>query len=152
MDAATDLRTLWATTQAAIDEGRIGQPVFLRGFAQVSPGEAALREAAAAALWLAAGWMGGPPTRVMALGGPERAQITIAVEFGGGQSGLLGISGSAGEPSRLEWVLVGNRGTMRFEGPMPRGAPPPDTPLVLEAVWRSLSTKEPVEVAGEGAA
>ena len=151
MDAPSDLDTLCATTQAAIDQGRIGQPVFLRCFAQVASDARALREAAAAALWLAAGWLGGPPTRVTALGGTERAQLTIAVEFGGGQSAVLGISGSAAESPHLEWVLIGNRGTMRYEGSMPGGEPPADAPSVLDAVWRSLDTKEPVEVGKEGA-
>jgi hypothetical protein len=149
-----DLDALYATTKAAIAEGRIGQPVFLRWFAHAMPDDLALREAAAVAFHFAAGWLGGPARRVLAMGGSEAGQITVSLEFAGSQRAVVAVSAATDGPCSLEWFLIGNRGSLRFGGEMPRRAthctPEEGMPSLWSAILESLSTGQPADVVEEG--
>ena len=148
-----DPDNLYSTVEAAIDEGRIGRPVFLRCFAHVTPDDRRLREVLADVLRMAAGWLDGSIARVFTLGGFDGGQITASLEFSEGQSALIGVSGATDGPHRLDWVLVGHRGTLCYEGEMSVQRLGPIPHLNMQPVWdalsRSLQTGEPVDVAEE---
>jgi hypothetical protein len=96
--------------------GRIGQPVFARllvGFANNPPDSLSL-----ASRWVAAvaTWMGDSVASLHGMSTGNPSVLTVAVQFRRGGTAL--ISGSAPEtsPPSFDLILLGNHGSMMYEG------------------------------------
>ena len=148
----TELDRLYAAARTAIAEGRVGRPVFLRCFVQVPPGEGGLQEALQDALGVASGLLDGAIARVFALGGLKTGQVSVSLEFSEGQRALIAACAAGAAPGRLEWLLLGNKGSLCFEDELPQGrlaAAGADLQAVWEAVVRSLEDCRTSDVAEE---
>ena len=146
----TQLEVLHDTAKTAIAEERVGRPVFLRCFVQVPPGEGDLEEALVDALGVASGLLEGAIARVFALGGLETGHVSVSLELSGGQRALVAACRAPAGPGRLDWLLLGNKGSLCFEDELPQGRLAASARADLQAVWeavaRSLDDHRPVNV------
>ena len=153
MEDLNELEEVYSTTQAAIARGRIGHPVFLRWLAHLTSEGGRLRQALREGLKLAVAWLDERPVRVFALGGLEDGHVAVMVEFARGQRALVAASASSASPCRLEWLLIGSRGSLVFEGEMPGGELGDTLDVHVEPVWdalaRCLESGGPADVAEE---
>lgn len=129
----------------ALASKRIGIPVAARGFFQVSPDHGALLAVLESAVAASAVWFGSGVRRVYALGGARHGEITVTVEFAAGQTALVSAAVLRDPAPLADLLLLGNRGTLRFQEPAalrPEGA----HPALRAAIERSLASGQPVEV------
>ena len=149
-----NFEALYHTVKTAVDAGRVGTPVFLRCLAHVASDGKTLDAALAEILGATDLWLGGPAQRVFARGGPRSGQITTTAEFARGGTAIVCVAVMIDAVPRVDFLLVGNRGTLVHEGssdPIPLEAEdlPPITETsgsVMEAVRQSLKTGKPVLV------
>lgn len=130
----------------AIAQKRIGSPVSLRAFFHLSADHGKMMPALGEALAAAERWLGSPPVRVYALGGVRTGEITAMVEYAGGQTALVSVGVLRNPAPASNLILIGNRGTLRFEDDSELGEPGAGSRKLVEAVERSLAAQNPVEV------
>lgn len=131
---------------AAIAQNRIGSPVCLRAFFQLSADHGRLLQTMGEALAAASQWFSSPPARVFALGGIAAGEITAIVEYAGGQTALVCVGVLRNAPPLSNLLLIGNRGTLRFEDAPEIGEPGPANRPLLSAFEKSLAAQAPIEV------
>lgn len=112
------MESLQKSVQTVIESGRIGSPVFLRCVCQVAT-RTSLLQPAAAVMTLANGWMPAEPERIYAQGDADATQITLTVQYAGGQSAMLSVNRTQLGPE-CDVMLIGNKGVIYHETPMGR--------------------------------
>ena len=140
----------WAWLEQAVAEAiaqkRIGSPVSLRAFFHLSADHGVLLETLGEALTAAGGWFRSPAVRVYALGGVRAGEITAMVEYAGGETALVSVATLRDPAPWADVLLIGNRGTLRYQDhPEPGPGARADRKL-LAAVERSLAQAAVVEV------
>ncbi len=112
------MESLQKSVQTVIKSGRIGSPVFLRCVCQIAT-EKSLLQPAAAVMALANEWMPAEPERIYAQSDAEATQLTLMVQYAGGQSAVLSVNRTRAEPE-CDVMLVGNKGVIYHETPIGR--------------------------------
>ena len=130
----------------AIAQQRIGSPVSLRAFFHLSADHGLLMQILGEALAAAEKWFRSAPVRVYALGGIRTGEITALVEYAGGQTALVSVGALRNPTPLANLMLIGNRGTLRFEDDSEWGEPGEGNRKLMREVERSLATQTPVEV------
>jgi len=118
---------------AAVIRRRIGRPVALRAILQLTADHGLLAPLAGETLATASRWFEAPLSRLYAQGGAAAGYLSVMAEFAHGQSALVTAETTRLETPMVLVLLVGRRGTLRFDDA-------PDQ-LALEArdsPWRAL--------------
>jgi len=140
------LTWLGGAVRNALTQKRMGTPVAVRGYFLLSPDHGLLLPTLAEALTMTAGWFGGLPARVCALGGVRSGEVTVLAEFPGGETALLSAATLRDPPALADLLVIGNRGTMRYQDRPEALAPGSADPKLMRAIERSLAEQGPVEV------
>ena len=114
------MESLQKSVQTIIESGRIGSPVFLRCVCQIATGSSLLQPAAAV-MALANGWMPAEPEGIYAQGDADATQVTLMVQYAGGQSAVLSVNRTQ-TGTECDVMLVGNKGVIYHETPTGRHA------------------------------
>lgn len=112
------MESLQKSVQTVIKSGRIGSPVFLRCLFNVATGTSLLQPAAAV-MAIANEWMPAEPARIYAQGNADATQVTLMVQYAGGQSAVMSVNRTQAEPE-LDIMLIGNKGVLYHETPTGR--------------------------------
>ncbi len=142
----------WLERQFAVPavEKRIGQPVALRAYLQVTSDHGLLLPVLTRAAVTASKWMRAPVSKLYAQGGVTAGYVTVLAEFAGGQTALLASETLRGEPPMVTLLLIGNHGTMRFDD-QPRPVTEATGSAGLErAIQDSLRSGKPTAVRHAG--
>ena len=107
------LESLRGVVQAAIDEGSLGAPRYLRCVAVIPPRDG-LEDAVGELAGLAAAWFGAEPSSRYALRGAGSVYFTEVQQWPMGQGAMITVSRSQ-SASKLDLMLVGSRGTLYHE-------------------------------------
>ena len=143
---------LYRAVLETVATGRVGTPVFVRCIAHVAAERADLDARLSRTLGATAGWLGGTPHRVFALGNAESGQITVTLELEQGRTAIVSVGLAFDHVPRVDLLLLGSRGSVHHEGiPAPMteeaglwGALPEAAAEVMDAVRRSLHVGQPV--------
>lgn len=103
------------TIGAKLRANAIGKPVFVRANLQLIADHGHLVRLAAEALGTASKWMAAPVRSVYAQGGVRQGFISLMAEFDAGQSALLAVELTHGQPAEVQVLVVGQHGTLRFD-------------------------------------
>lgn len=140
------LTGLRGAVQDALTAKRIGSPVSLRALLLVSPDHGLLLPTLAEILTVCTQWFSAPPARLYALGGVRDGVITALAEFPAGQTALV-TAATLHDPTPLaDLLVIGNRGTLRYQDHPESFAPGPADPKLSRALERSLALGTPVEL------
>jgi hypothetical protein len=130
----------------AIARKRIGTPVSLRAFFHLSADHGRLVGALAEALAAAGAWLASSPVRLYARGGVRAGEITAMVEYAGGQTALVSAAVLRNASPLADVLLIGNRGTLRYQDHPEPGEPGRPDARLWRAIEASLAAGAPVEV------
>ena len=146
------MESLQKSVQTIIESGRIGSPVFLRCVCQIATGSSLLQPAAAV-MALANGWMPAEPEGIYAQGDANATQVTLMVQYAGGQSAVLSVNRTQ-TGTECDVMLVGNKGVIYHETPTGRHAISA-TPLEMgdvreltPVIAQALESGQPIQVEG----
>lgn len=141
---------------AALADGRLGTPVFVRllvtGLARAEDLVPTLARALAAVRT----WTGQAVQEMTPLGDPAGGQLTLTVSLQGGAVTLVSVSIGGSEPA-AGLTLLGTRGSLALDYPaaadavVPFPADKPD-PALLAALARAVATGQPQDLSDRGAA
>lgn len=109
------LDALRGTVQAAIDQGRLGEPRFLRCIAHADSAPA-LKDSLAELVALGEGWFGSPAAERHRVGDGGDVYVSEMLKWAGGQGAVLSVTAapSLGFPS-FDLMLIGSRGALYHE-------------------------------------
>ena len=109
------LDALRGTVQIAIDEGRLGEPRFLRCIAH-GESAAGLKSSLAELAALGEEWFGSPAAERRRVGGDGGVYVSEMLRWTEGQGAVLSVAAapSLGFPS-FDLMLIGSRGTLYHE-------------------------------------
>ncbi len=145
------MELLKIAVDTVIEKERIGSPVFLRCVLHVASDTADLLQSAAEIFSLSNSWMPSKPESIYAQGDGDKVQITVMVQFAGGQMAVLCVNRVDVE-SAIDIMLIGNRGTIYYETPMGRhnlsGNPPGigKSNELSETIANALASNQPIKV------
>ena len=112
---AQNISALRDVVQQTIDEGRLGEPKFLRCIALASGGDD-LESALGKLVSLGEAWFGAPATLRYRLGESSGLYLTEMLKWAGGQSATVTASAAPSKgASSLDLMLVGSKGTLYHE-------------------------------------
>ncbi len=94
---------------AAVSNGRLGTPVFVRWTLLAADGAESVEGYLCQMAGRVAAWFGAPPERVYSLRTEGSGGISVSLEFDAGQTALLTAGLSHGRPS-VDFILLGNEG------------------------------------------
>jgi hypothetical protein len=146
----TYLAWLEAAAGAQLARGAVGKVVFVRAFLQITADHGLLAPVAAAQVETAARWAGSEVARVYTQGGERRGFVSVLAELADGQTALVSAELTHGADASAELLIVGQRGTLRFQD-----QPEPERLLELApaagralagALARSLQSGRPAQV------
>ena len=137
---------LTRTVAEALASQRIGLPVSVRAHFHLTADHGLLLPILEAALAAAEKWFASSATRAYALGGARHGEITALVEYTAGQTALVSVAVLRDPLPRTDILLLGNRGTLRFQESVTLGADGASHPKLRAALERSLTTQAPAEV------
>ncbi|MCY4402900.1 MAG: hypothetical protein OXD54_10020 [Candidatus Poribacteria bacterium] len=138
---------------SVIENDRIGSPVFLRCVLHIVNETMNLLHPAAEIVSLSNGWMPSKPKCVYAQGDADATQITVMVQYDGGQMSMLSVNRVDSETA-IDLMLVGNKGVIYHETPIGRhyksGTPPEITLTgeLTDVITQALATGQPISVEG----
>ncbi len=141
------------SVDSVIEKDRIGSPVFLRCVLHVVNETINLLHPAAEMVSLSNGWIPSKPQCVYAQGDANTTQITVMVQYDGGQMAVLSVNRVDSETA-IDLTLVGNKGVIYHETPIGRhylsGTPPEFTSSgeLSDVLAEALSTGQPISVEG----
>ena len=159
-----DWTVLNQTVSETLAGGAVGAPVFVRWTAAAAQDPPELKPLLAAMSAYAESWLSARPRRVYATGSADAGHLSLALEFGNGQSALLAIALAQGHPT-MNLIILGARGAIyqadaevtAREGNLVGGtderrenAALLSTPRMVSAIDKSLFTKQPVLLSAEG--
>ncbi len=141
------------SVDSVIEKDRIGSPVFLRCVLHIVNETMNLLHPAAEIVSLSNGWIPSKPQCVYAQGDADATQITVMVQYDGGQMAVLSVNRVDSETA-IDLMLVGNKGVIYYETPIGRhymgGTPPEFTSSgeLSDVLAEALSTGQPISVEG----
>ncbi len=141
------------SVDSVIEKDRIGSPVFLRCVLHVVNETINLLHPAAEIVSLSNGWMPSKPQCVYAQGDADATQITVMVQYDGGQMAMLSVNRVDSETA-IDLMLVGNKGVIYHETPIGKhylSGTPPELTLsgeLTDVLAEALSTGQPISVEG----
>jgi len=147
------MEILKKSVDSLIEKDRIGSPVFLRCVLNIAGEISNLLQPTAEMAALSNGWIPSQPQRVYARGDAEAAQVTVMIQYVGGQMAVLSINRVDTETA-IDIMLVGNKGVIYHETPIGRhylSATPPQlgaTGELTETISNALATGQPIAVEG----
>ncbi|RKU19938.1 hypothetical protein C6501_00985 [Candidatus Poribacteria bacterium] len=147
------MESLKKSVQSVIEKGRIGSPVFLRCVLHIASETSSLLQPTSEIVALSNGWMPSQPQRIYAQGDVNATQVTVMVQYTGGQMAMLSINRVETETA-IDIMLVGNKGVIYHETPIGRNylsATPPQlgtTGELTEVIADALATGQPITVEG----
>jgi hypothetical protein len=144
------MQFLYQTIKEIIDAGRVGTPVFVRFTAQIIPSDDHIIDTLGRILSVIGSWLTAIPIRVYVQHRENTAQVTASVEYEGGQTAIVSVGITSGLSSRIDIMMLGNKGALYHDGEdMPPGFDM-DTDLVsipewlMDAIEHSLFSGKPV--------
>ena len=99
-----------------ISAGRIGQPVSVRAYLELTADHGKLRGELAHVGALAMDWLGDKAKRVCVLSTTPAEQLCALIEGEGGATALLTTSPQRNPTPLVDLLILGNRGTIIFDG------------------------------------
>lgn len=141
------------SVDSVIEQERIGSPVFLRCVLHIVNETMNLLHPAAEIVSLSNGWMPSKPHCVYAQGDANATQITIMMQYSGGQMSVLSVNRVDTEAA-IDIMLVGNKGVIYHETPIGKhylSGTPPEITLsgeLSDVITESLATGQPILVEG----
>ncbi len=144
------MHLLYQTVKEIIDTGRVGVPVFIRFIVQITPIEEQIIDILAQTLVMTGSWLGAVPSKIYVQHKENTAQITATAEYTGGQTAIVSVNVSGEFNSRIDLMLLGNKGALYHDGEiMPKGFDLKAEPMIIpkwliEIIERSLYTGEPI--------
>ncbi|MBI3472028.1 MAG: hypothetical protein HY013_11790 [Candidatus Solibacter usitatus] len=142
----TYLESLHRAMAAAGIERRIGTPVALRAYFQLTADHGLLLGVLAEAAPLAGRGFSSPPLRVYAQGAERDGYLTALVEFAGGQTAVLTAEACRTEEPQLLILLIGNQGALQYQDTPGRVALGAGDPVWRAAIRESLESGRPAMV------
>ena len=145
------MEQLKKSVQSVIDKSRIGNPVFLRCVLNLVSDEDSLLQPTADIVSLSNGWISSQPQNIYAQGDADTTQVTVMVQYVGGQMALLSVNRVESETA-IDIMLVGNKGVIYHETPIGRhylsGTPPilDNSGELSDVIKASLTSGQPVIV------
>lgn len=151
------LSTLFATLREDVRSGRIGRPVSVRGFFELSADHGQLVTDLSRTATAAFELLGEAPVEVSTAGKIESGHVSLLAVGGSGTTAVLSVSVLRGRVPTADLLVIGSRGTLRYEGGansphLDLSTPPGRTPSpaelrIFRAIESSLRTKTtaPVE-------
>jgi len=144
------MHLLYQTIKEIIDTGRVGVPVFVRFIVQTTPIDEQIIDILAQTLVMTGSWLGSIPAKIYVQHRENTAQITATAEYTGGQTAIVSINISTEFASRIDLMLLGNKGALYHDGEaMPTGFDLGVEPMtipkwLIDVIERSLFTGEPI--------
>lgn len=159
-----DWTVLNQTVSETLASGTVGTPLFVRWTAAAAQNPPELKPLLAAMSAYAESWLSARPRRVYATGSADAGHLSLALEFGNGQSALLAIALAQGHPT-MNLIILGARGAIyqadaevtahalnlaadKDEGM--QHASLLSTPGMVAAIDKSLFSQQPVLLSAEG--
>jgi hypothetical protein len=146
------MQFLYQTIKEIIDAGRVGTPVFVRFIIQTIPIDEHIIDILTRTIVMTGSWFTSIPTRIYVQHKENTAQVTASVEYTGGQTATISVNISNTFTSRVDLMLLGNKGALYHDGEvMPSGfdfgAEPLDIPeWLVDVIERSLFAGKPIFV------
>lgn len=144
------------TIAAEVAAGHIGRAVSVRGLIEVSPDHGLVLPYLARGLRRSIEWLDDEPERVLVSGSLESGHVCALLECRRGGTCVLACgvlrASEDGRGAMVDYVVLGNRGTARFEGDanrVTRVAPiEADAPelALRDALERSLRSRAPESI------
>lgn len=147
------MEILKESIQSVIEKDRIGSPVFLRCVLNIVDNVGSLLQPTSEMVSFSNGTIPSQVKSVYAQGAVDGLQVTVMLQYVGGQMAILSINRVETETA-IDIMLVGNRGVIYHETPIGKhylSATPPEFGKVgdyCEEIARSLSTGQPIAVEG----
>jgi hypothetical protein len=144
------MQFLYQTIKEIIDTGRVGTPVFVRFIAHVLPSDEHIIDTLGRILTITGSWLNAMPIRIYVQHKENTAQITASVEYEDGQTAIASIGIAAGLSSRIDLMMLGNKGALYHDGEDMHPEFSMDIDLMvipdwlIEAIERSLFIGKPV--------
>ncbi len=145
------MESLKISIDSVIKNDRIGSPVFLRCVLNIASEASDLLQPTAEMAALSNEWIPSQPQCVYAQGDAEATQVTVMIQYVGGQMVMLSINRVDTETA-IDIMLVGNKGVIYHETPIGRhylSATPPHLGAVgelAETISNALATGRPIAV------
>ena len=147
--------SLSTSIRGELSAGRVGRPVSLRAYVEISSDHGRLREVLAQLGVKAMDWLGDTPRRVMVLGAEPAEHLCALFEGTDGATALVTTSVQRRATPRVDLLILGDRGTLRFNNAAnelavditvePTGSPSHNQ--VLGAIESSLRQRTPADLA-----
>ena len=159
-----DWTVLNQTVSETLASGTVGTPLFVRWTAAAAQNTPELKPLLAEMCACAGSWLSARPRRAYATGSADAGHLSLALEFGNGQSALLAIFLAQGHPT-MNLIILGARGAIyqadaevtAREGNLVGGtderrqnAALLSTPRMVAAIDKSLFSQQPVLLSAEG--
>ena len=147
------MEILKKSVDSLIKKDRIGSPVFLRCVLNIASETSSLLQPTAEIVALSNEWIPSEPQRVYAQGDAEATQVTVMIQYLGGQMAMLSVNRVDTETA-IDIMLVGNKGVIYHETPIGRhylSATLPQLGAIgelTETISNALATGQPITVEG----
>ncbi|MDE0086074.1 MAG: hypothetical protein OXU23_10205 [Candidatus Poribacteria bacterium] len=147
------MEILKKSVDSVIEKDRIGSPVFLRCVLNIASESSNLLQPTAEMAALSNGWIPSQPQSLYAQGDAEATQVTVMIQYVGGQMAVLSVNRVDTETA-IDLMLVGNKGVIYHETPIGRhylSATPPQLGAIgelSETISNALETGQPITVEG----
>jgi hypothetical protein len=143
------MQSLYHTVKEILNTGRVGTPVFVRCVAQIASGSEHVGNVLARILTMACSWLEASPLRVYAQSGGNSAQITVTIQYVGGQTSIVSVNAASGVAPFVDLMLLGSKGALYHDGEAlapgfdVTAEPLPIPKWLTDAVERSLRAGKP---------
>ena len=159
-----DWTALDQAVRAALADGRVGTPVFVRWTASAAAEKQDIKALLAEMSAYAGRWLADSPRQLYAAGGAAQGHISLALNYAHGGSALLAAALAHGRPYN-DLAVFGANGALYHSDSAPAAAERP-APLQIEAIQgpsaglavedalaaidRSLASNQPVQLSARG--
>lgn len=147
--------SLSASIREELSAGRVGRPVSVRAYLEISSDHGHLRDALAQLGGAAMDWMGDTPRRVMVQGAAPADHLCALFEGTDGATALITTSVQRRPAPLVDLLILGDRGTIRFNSTADERSvdftmeetSSLSRDQILRAIEDSLQQRAPVELA-----
>lgn len=146
------MQSLYETVKEIVETGRIGIPVFVRCLVEVLPGRESAGNILGKVLAMTCSWLEAFPQEVYARTGKKDSHISVTTRHTGGQTSIVSISMVQDGATRVDLMLLGNKGAIYQDGDaLPPGfdiaaEPLPVPEWLMKAVDKSLREGKPAAI------
>ena len=109
------MHSLFETVNKILSAGRVGVPVFVRCAVQIAPGVDNIDSVLTRVLTIASSWLQASPIKIYARSSNRASQITVNTKYTGGQTSVLSVNSASGTSSRIDLMLLGNKGAIYLD-------------------------------------